>query len=204
MSANGHSAAIAAPARPIGPVIKAAEAQSWIDGFAFRERARREADALIADTRAAYERRKREGFEQGRREGTAAAAELLAETSARVDRYLAGVERELAELALGIVRKVVGELEASELVARLACEAIQGFRREHALTVTVAPENLELARRHLRAHDDPPRQVAVEADPRLGPLDCRVESPYATVDAGLDAQLETARRELTEPSGGPR
>jgi type III secretion protein L len=203
MSANGNAnGQAAAPSRPLGPIVKAAEAESWVDGFAFRDRAKREADALLADMQAAYERRRQDGFEQGRREGAAAAAELLATTSARVDRYLAGIEGELVELALGVLRRLVGEFDQRELVARLAREAIESFRREQSLTVTVAPENVEIARAHFREQAEAGRQVAVESDPKLGAFDCRVESPYATVDAGLDAQIESVRRELTEPSGG--
>lgn len=201
MSANAQAAA---PAMPVGPIVKAAEARSWIDGFAFRDRARREADALVADMRGAYERRKAEGFETGRREGATAAAELLAETTVTVDRYLAGIENELIGLALGIVRRVAGDLDRGELVARLAREAIEGFRRDQVLVVTVAPENVELARKHLGGRLDGARMVSVEADPKLGPLDCRVESPFAVVDAGLDSQIEVARRELSERPEGAR
>lgn len=204
MSANGQITDRGAPRRPPGPIIKAAEADSWIDGFAFRDRSKREAEALVADTKAAYEKRKQEGFEQGRREGAAAAALLLAETQAKVDRYLGGIESEIVDLALDIVRRIAGDVAPREMVARLAHEAVGGFRREQALTVTVAPENLSEARAHFAAHGDPSRNVTIEADRKLGPLDCRVESPYATVDAGLDAQIEAIRKDLKEPSGGER
>lgn len=204
MSANGQIIDRGAARRPPGPIIKAAEADSWVDGFAFRERSKRESEALVADTRAAYEKKKQEGFELGRREGAAAAAVLLAETQAKVDRYLAGVEGELADLALQIARRITGEYAPGELVARLAAEALEGFRRGQALTVTVAPENLDLARTHLSENGDPTRQVSVETDRKLGPLDCRVESPYATVDAGLDAQIESIRNDLKAPTGDGR
>lgn len=201
MSANGQATA---PSRPVGPVVKAAEVDSWIDGFAFRDGARREADKLLADMRGAYERRKADGFETGRREGAAAAAELLAETSARVDRYLAGIESELIELALGIVRRLAGDLDEGELVARFAREAIGEFRSEHALVVSVAPQNLYAARCALHAGEDPSRRVTVEADAALGPLDCRVESPFAVVDAGLETQLDVVQKELADQSGAVR
>lgn len=191
------------PKAPPGPVLKAREAESWIDGFAFRERARREADALLADMTRAHEERRKDGFETGRREGAAAAAELLARTTADVDAYLAGLEEGVADLALQIARRIAGERPAPELVARLAQEALAGFRRDQRLVVSVAPENYDELRRRLGA-DDPGHadRVTIAADPALGPLDCRVASPYATVDAGLDAQLAAVRRELvgTDPA----
>ncbi len=185
------------PKAPPGPILKAAEAESWIDGFAFRDRARREADTLLADVSRAHEEKRGEGYALGLREGAGAATELLARTSAQVDAYLGGLEGEIAELALQIVRRIAGEAPPAEFVARLAREAIDGFRREHRLVVTVAPDNFDEVRRRLGG-DEPgfSERVTLSTDPALGALDCRVASPFATVDAGLDAQLEAMRREL--------
>lgn len=192
----------AAPTTPSGPVLKADQAASWVDGFAFRDRARKEADALVADMRRAYEDKRREGYETGLREGAGAAAELLVKTTGQVDAYLAGLEGEIADLALAIVRRVAGEAAPPDFVARLAREALAGFRREQRLVVTVAPENYDELRRRLGADDpDFADRLTLSTDPSLGPLDCRVASPYAAVDAGLEAQLDAVRRELVGGTG---
>lgn len=194
----------AGPTSPPGPVLKADQAASWLDGFAFRDAARKQADALVADTQRAYDDKRREGFETGLREGAGAAAELLARTTGQVDAYFASLEGELADLALSIVRRVAGETPAPEFVARLASEAIAGFRREQRLVVTVAPENYDELRRRLGLHDPVfGERLTLSTDASLGPLDCRVSSPYATVDAGLDAQLDAVRRELVDGTPKP-
>ncbi|MFC3691167.1 FliH/SctL family protein [Chenggangzhangella methanolivorans] len=192
--------ASALPRTPPGPILKAEQAQAWIDGFSFRDESRREAEALKADTQRAYDEKRAEGFETGRREGAGASAELLAATSRDVDAYLGGLESEIAKLALSIVTRVVGERPPADLVSRLAREALAGFRRDQRLTLTVAPDNFDEVRRRLGL-DEPgfAERVTLSTDPALGPLDCRVASPFATVDAGLDAQLDAVRRAL---SGG--
>ncbi len=70
------------------------------------------------------EQARAEGFEHARRQGAEEAAALLAQTSAQVDRYLAGLETSLAELALNIARQVLGELDGRERLVRCTAQAL--------------------------------------------------------------------------------
>ncbi|MBV9564314.1 MAG: HrpE/YscL family type III secretion apparatus protein, partial [Bradyrhizobium sp.] len=97
---------------PNGPgrkVLRAAEADAWSDGYRFLATASAAAERIRQDADAAYQARHAQGYEDGRAEGSREATRLVSDTSAKVDRYLAGLDHEIARLAIDIVRRVLGE-----------------------------------------------------------------------------------------------
>jgi len=147
-----------------------------------------------------------EGHAKGVRDGLAsvkekkaAAAEQLAQTVAAVDRYLGSLESEVAGLAMGIVRQVLGTFENADLVARLAGEALANFRRAKHLKITVHPDACAKVRDEVNARVE--REglavtIAVAGDPAMGATDCRLASEFAIVDADLETQLSALARAL--------
>src|SRR6185312_3399163 len=86
------------------------------------------------------------GHAEGRAAGAREAAQLIAETTQAVDRYLASLAGEVAGLAMGIVHRLIGEIDAGDLVGRLAARAIADLRREKWLRIRVNPAVLEPVR----------------------------------------------------------
>jgi type III secretion protein L len=195
-----ESAAISAlPRVPGRKIIRREDADNWIDGYRFVADARRAADVLAQTAQAAFDENKARGFDDGRRAGEAEAAALLAETSIKVDHYLASIESQVADLSLAIVEQVLGRLDDAEIVARAAKQALASFRREKYLKVRVSPSVHDDVRRALATWPEPDGAgpvLSVEADPRLGPRQCTVATEFAVVDASLDAQLTVIRRVL--------
>ncbi len=152
-----------------------------------------------------------EGHEKGVRDGlasvkekNAAAAEQLARTVTAVDRYLGSLESEVADLAMGIVRQVLGTFENADLVARLAGEALANFRRAKHLKITVHPDACAKVRDEVNARVE--REglavtIAVAGDPTMGPTDCRLASEFAIVDADLETQLSALAGALPRREG---
>ena len=196
-----EAAAVSAlPRVPGKKIIRREDADNWIDGYRFVAEARRAADTLAQNAQTAFDEHKARGFDEGRRAGEADAAALLAETSAKVDHYLASVESQLAELSLAIVEQVLGRLDDAETVARAAKQALASFRREKYLKVRVSPNVHDDVQRALSSWPEPDGAgpvLSVEADPRLGPRQCTVATEFAVVDASLDAQLTVIRLVLT-------
>lgn len=186
------------PPRPGKIILRAEEAKAWIDGYAFLEQARQRAEDQEADIRRAHEAGHAEGFEAGRRDGEARAAELLAATQGDVKRYLDGLEPALADLALSLVRRILGEFDAAELVGRCVRQALDEWRHEHRIRIRVAP-SMEARVTEFLA-DDPPATAdyQVESDARLEPTQCLLVSPVAVMDIGLESQLEALRRALQD------
>ena len=185
------------PSTPTKRILRQAEGEQWLDGFAFLEAARAEADRQLAGMRDIVETSRREGYEAGRIEGERQAAALLLKTTAEVNAYIAGLERQIAELSLTVVEKLLGRLDQAELVARLAQQALQSFQHERAVTITVAPALADRVAALVQRHNDNDAlKIAVLADPRLDGSKCVLANAVAVVDAGLDTQLSVIRDAL--------
>ncbi|MDF0733069.1 FliH/SctL family protein [Pseudomonas entomophila] len=184
------------PSRPAARILRAAEAQLWTDGHAYLQAARDEAERVRDDSAQWLDQARAEGFEQGRAKGAEAMSALLAETSAQVDAYLAGLESALADLALGIAREVLESLGDAERVILSARKALLAFRQDQALTLYVPRAEVEAVRRHLREAPEALASVTVESDDQLHPGQARLGSPVGSVELGLEAQLQALRRSL--------
>lgn len=177
------------PREPGVSVLRAADAAVWQDGFRFLAAVRRAAASVNEIARNTYAVEYARGFAEGRAAGADEAARLISETTLKVDRHIAALEQQIGALALDVVRRVLGELDAGELVARAAAQAVGEFRREKWLKVTVHPAAAERVRAALAGlHGGP--TVTVDSDPALDERACIVASDFAVVDASLEAQLQ--------------
>ncbi|MGU3399954.1 type III secretion system stator protein SctL [Brucellaceae bacterium D45D] len=190
------------PNRPLARIIRAEDAQSWIDGYAFLERAKAEAAAIRATAHDEIEKAREAGRIEGRRDGEAQAAELLMRTQADVGRYLGATEPRLIALAMEIVQQVLGTFSNSELVARAARQAIQTFSDENGITINVAPEIVDEVKEHFATQDFKTTPIRVVADRHLSATQCTVTTPSASIDVGIETQLAAIRAMILDSSRG--
>ena len=115
---------ISLPRSPGAKILRREDAQNWIDGYRFVEEARRHADMVSENAQAAYEDAKARGLEEGCAIGNAEAAGIVADTVAKVDRYLASVETQIASLSLSVVERILGQFDDAEFVARAVRQAL--------------------------------------------------------------------------------
>ncbi|WP_416798112.1 type III secretion system stator protein SctL [Ciceribacter azotifigens] len=185
------------PSSPTAKILRQGQAEPWLEGFAFLEAAKAEAERQRAEMRQTVEKGRREGYEAGRLAGERQAAALLLKTTADVNAYMAGLDRQIAELSLAIVEKLLGGFDQAELVARLAQQALQSFQHERDVTITVAPAIAERVTELVRQrHTNQALKITVLADPRLDGSKCVLANSIAVVDAGLDTQLSVIRDAL--------
>jgi type III secretion protein L len=174
------------PRGPTQRIVRGEGQRAWTDGFGFLEAARE-----------AYEEERRRGYLEGKDTGSQEATQLVAETALKVDRYLATLDKQIAGLALDIVRRILGDFDQAELVARAAATALADFRRDKLLKVSVHPSAEARVRNHLASRlPRPDLTVTVEGDPALGPADCLISSDAAVVNASIDVQLAAMSRVL--------
>jgi type III secretion protein L len=178
---------------PTGPgsrIIRAADAEAWQDGLEFCLQARRQAERVEAAALAAHAAERARGYAEGRAEGERDAARLVVETVDAVDRYIATLQREIAGLAMSVVRRVIGEIDMPDLVALAAAHAVAEFRRSKWLKVKVHPDAAARVTRALQEiTKDLGFRCTVEADSTLGRDACILASEIAIVDAGIETQL---------------
>lgn len=187
MSATSHRARAHLPSGPGTRIVRAAEAEAWRDGFLFLREAGAAADRLGEAASKAYNSEHARGYAEGRAAGAAEAARLVADIRRGIDRYMGSIEGQIAELALDVVRRILGQLEVGELVVRAAEEAAVDFRRARFLKITAHPEVVDRVRSTFAGYQG--ASVTIEADPSLAKTGCIIASEVAVVDAGIDAQL---------------
>jgi type III secretion protein L len=177
-----------------GPVLHRDEAKIWQEAYQFLADAKaqfgcaqREAQEAARHIR---ESAHAEGYAEGRAAGAAEATRLVAETTARMDRHLRNIERQVADLAMDIVRRVLGQFDAADLVGAVATQALGELRQQKILKVTVHPASADRVRAAIAGFG--PTGVAdpmVEVDAKLDKAACIVTADSVVVDAGIEPQL---------------
>lgn len=189
------------PKRPSGRILRARDAQAWQDGFQFLASARSQAEQLMADARRSYANEFAQGYEDGKAEGAVEAAKLLSNVALKVDRYLESVEEEVADLALEIVRRVIGEFEPDVLVAKAARQAVWDLRRSKCLKLSVHPDAVPSVRDQLDdilIDSDLGLNIEIVSNAGLDEGACTITTDASVVYASLNAQLGVIAATITE------
>ncbi len=183
--------------RPRRRIIPAAEAQAWIEGDTYRDIAKRDAEALLAEARAVFEAERRRGIEAGLRAGAEAKATLLAEATARIDREMEAAGHQFAAAVIATVERVLGSFDQQELLVRAATHALADMRDARHLILRVAAEEAGAVERRLaELLRGGTELVEIQGDPLLAPGEAVLESELGFVSVGIDAQLAALRRGL--------
>ena len=152
------------------------------EASALRAEIGKQAEAARAEAHAA-------GHAAGRAEGLeAAAAEVRAELfrlAMRDGEERRARQKEVAALALEVVRRIAGEVGADAFVAGLAERATAALAPDTVATVCVAPAQVEAVAARLAQRPG----LTVEADATLAADDCVVETALGRAHAGLETQL---------------
>jgi type III secretion protein L len=181
---------IAPEFRPLGPVVRADEAEKWFSASAYLAEARRRGDQITARARDALEDERRRGFEAGRLAGVEEAVRLIAETKAAADSFVARLHDDLIELVIQIVGEILDDFEPDDLTARAVVKALQHVRTGSALTLLTAPEEADAIRQRLAVLLQDDGLVSVAPDPRIAPRRCVLWSEFGQVEVSVDAQLQ--------------
>lgn len=184
------------PTQPGPRILRADDAALWVDGYAFLQAARKVSETMRDENSQWMAQARAEGFESARANGAEQAAELLGQTAAQVDAYLAGLESGLVELVLGVVREVLDDVDHAELLVRCTRKALLAFRQDQSLTLFVPLSEVETVRQHLQTQSVSLPSIGVEGDDQLATGQARLSSKIGSVELGLEAQLRNVRRSL--------
>ena len=186
--------------RPRGRIIRADEVRAWETGQSYLEAAKREARRIRREAADTLNEEKRRGFEEGRLEGAQSAAKLLMETKVKADRYLADADGQIIDLAMAVVQRVLGNLDAKDLILQAVHHALAKQRRDQPLTLHVSPKIAEQLRQQMRDAfgEGDAHLITVEPDPRLEIDECRAASEIGFVELGLKAQIQALHQGLRD------
>ena len=173
-----------------GSVLNARDVKAWQDAFEFlnhaeKQIAEQKTEAEETASRL-YESERVRGYEDGKAEAT----KLITETTLKVDRFLQSIEPQVAQLAMSVVNRVLGNFDTRDLVAAAAAHAIVDLRREMRLTLTVHPHVVYCAYTEFaRLGFSKRMEVTIEGNPTLDPTACIIASDLAVIDASVKTQL---------------
>lgn len=173
------------PKAPGVKIIRKADEAAWRDGY-----------RLLAEAKQIYESERARGYTEGRDAGVAEATRLVVETAAKVEQYMSSLDEQVAHLAMDIVRRVLGEFNQTELVARAAANALADFKREKALKITVHPNAEQHVLQVLSMGGEREVTIQVETDPAVDEKTCLIASEFSVVEATVETQLAAISKAL--------
>ena len=147
---------------------------------------------------AALEAGRRQGWTEGealaRQAGEAHRADEMVRLQQQSEAVREDARREVAALALQVVRKLLGGLPEGELQAALALQAARELLPARTWRLAAHPQSAGSLRQGLARLTAEERSGLAEAevceDDTLAPGDCRLETEFGSARAGVEAQLE--------------
>ena len=179
---------------PEGRLLKANEVSVLLQANEILDTARQRAEEMMRQAEIAYESRREEGYRDGQEEGRLEHAEKVLETVLSSVDYLSSLEKTIVEVVTTSIRKVIGEIDANELIVRIVRNALTAVRNQQRVTIRVAPADEKAVSEALAAMiQSVPGDVGfidVVADGRLERGSCLLESELGVVDASIEIQLK--------------
>ena len=177
--------------RPLGRVLRAADAGLYADAAGALTAARADASRMVAEAAAGIEaectRARGEAMASAEGERT----RLLAGAALAVSRDLAGLRAALAEAVADGVAGILGARPTADIAAAAAAHAVESLLDRTGIVVRVPPGQATTVRNAL---GDP--AVRVLADATLGGDECVIETAAGFVRAGVAAQVTRLRDAL--------
>lgn len=139
-------------------LLRARDYQDYLSANRLVEAARERAAEIERDAHEVYQEQKRLGWEAGLEEARLRQAGLIQETLLRCNRYYRQVDRQLGEVVLQAVRKVLRHYDAVELTLAATREALALVSNQKQVILHVQPEQLVAVREQVaRVLKDFPR-----------------------------------------------
>ena len=186
-------------------VLRAGAYQEFLQGGEVVRQARRQAQEQAAQGRRAAEAARRAGYHRGLQEAQKERARRSVSFVRDALRAVQALESSLVDILSEALFKVVGEMDTQALTCRVVRRALRQYRSLPEVRVRVCPAQESMLRDQI---DEWVRQgaaaqfIRVEADPRLKPGDCILESPLGVVNVSLEHQLTALAHAFTLPLGG--
>jgi type III secretion protein L len=181
------------PKAPGVKIIRAAQESAWRDGFRF-----------LAEIRTIQAAELAKAYVEGKAAGSLEASTLVAETSAKVQKYLTSLDKQVAQLAFDIVRRILSEFDDRELVARATRNALADFREAKAVTIKVHPSVEGHVRRAIAdlvgVGGEEGFAVSIETDTEIGERVCVLCTEFAVVEATIETQLVAIAQAMGLPA----
>lgn len=180
-------------------LLRSQDYQSYLSAQALVDAARVQAAEIVQEARAVYEQQQALGWQAGMEQARREQAVLIHQTQLQCQGYYRTVERQMSEVVLQAVRKILHDYDQVALTLKVVREALSLVSNQKQVTVRVPPEQVQAVRDQIaRVHKDFPEigYLEISADARLDQGGCILETEVGIIDASLDGQLEALSRAI--------
>ncbi|MGY3942345.1 HrpE/YscL family type III secretion apparatus protein [Aeromonas tecta] len=186
---------------PSQRILRSQDYQSYLSAQALVEAARAQAADIVQEARAVYEQQKTLGWQAGVESARCEQAVLVHQTQLQCQEYYRTVERQMSEVVLQAVRKILHDYDQVALTLKVVREALSLVSNQKQVTIRVHPDQVQAVRDQIaKVHKDFPEigYLEISADARLDQGGCILETEVGIIDASLDGQLEALSRAMAE------
>ena len=181
-------------------VLKAEDYVTVLKAGQIVEQAEKEAQKIIDDAKAAYEKEKVRGYQDGSEEGKASQAEKMMSAMIESVHYFSEVENKLVNIVMLATKKILSNFDDAELTKGIVKQALDKVRNESKVTLRVRPEHADAVRAQLKeitANYANIGFIDVVSDSRIPETACKVETEMGSVDTSIDLQMQALRAALS-------
>ncbi len=136
------------------------------------------------------------GFDQGQQQAAKIATEQMLMFNQRMQETLVQLEKELVDLVLSALRKVLRDLDREEQVRQAVLSGLELVRGSHKLVVRVNPQVQAAVAEQMDNTVHRFTSLEVVGDPQVSGTNCILESDIGIVNAGLDQQIKIIEQAL--------
>ena len=184
---------------PESKVVKRAEYAVLVEAQEIIDKAKREAEAITRRARTELEAERQRGYHEGREQAAAEMAEKIMGTVNEGAAYLQKIEALLVEVVDQALRRVLGEIDQHEVIARVVNRALESVRKKSDVTIRVSPSQAEYLQQRLKemvSQSPHAGSLQVQPDNRLNNDACVLETDVGIVDASIQTQLKAIENAL--------
>lgn len=158
--------------------------------------ANKKAQEIISEKERLVEEAKKEGFQEGYKEGLNSINKILLDLQNLKNDTILSVESEIVKLSFKIARKILGyELEKNdEAIVSIIREVLKSSRHQKSIKISVNPKDYDLIsdnKEKLLSVLTKTETFLIEPKDGIQRNGCEIETEIGTVTADLDIQLET-------------
>jgi type III secretion protein L len=174
--------------RPIGPIVRREDAQTWMDAAEVLAGCRAYAERRRAEADAAYAEQYRRGLAEGRKQADTELAARAEQTRAEAQAYFARLDGELPSLVLGIVEDIIGSFDEQDILLRAIRHALHRAQMGADAKLMVSNDACDEVRSALAA-DPHTADILVEPDPALSRSEAVIRTGFGSIEVGAASQL---------------
>jgi type III secretion protein L len=175
-----------------GPVLPQKELAICLQAIDLVEKGRSHVSVIEENAKKEYENQKKLGYEEGLKEGRAAAAAHHVKTVLASLDYFEQSRNQLVGVVISCVRRFVLDLPPEDRFYQLIGKALDELKQQPRIVLQIHPQDreaVEAVMPKLQQLMPSGSKIEVRAREELAPNSCVLESPLGLVDASLESQL---------------